>query len=269
MYALSPGQVVWFEFGTRDAEPIQKFYSELLGWTYELDPDSSIDGRRYIRIIAPGAPFPMGAIHETASAIEQINVSILSADVAADVDRLTKLGASVIVPATQVADVTWFAVLTDPRGNPFSLFSRSTSERFEERMQTGEQAIAESASKPLRGSMAWFEIGSTDPDATERFYTEAFGWRFEFDKDAGGKQYYNIFTGNQWPSGGMYDLRPDGPEYLVPSFLVGDVAELSEAAEKLGGVIEFGPDTNPDGLVYARLVDPSGNRFELFSNPGM
>ncbi|WP_275106823.1 VOC family protein [Nocardia terpenica] len=32
---------------------------------------------------------------------------------------------------------------------------------------------------------------------------------------------------------------------------------------------EFGPDGCPDGLVYSRIIDPNGNRFELFSNPGM
>ncbi|KZM75148.1 VOC family protein [Nocardia terpenica] len=269
MNALTPGQIVWFEISTRDAEPAQTFYSRLLGWTYELDPDSSIDGRRYIRIIASNAPFPMGALFETPAATEQINVSILSTDVAADVTRLTKLGATVMIPATQVGDVTWFAVLADPQGNPFSLFSRSTSERFEERMEAGEDYMVQAAAKPARGSMAWFEVGTTDPKATQSFYTQAFGWRFEFDDTAGGKQYYNIFTGNEWPSGGMYDLGPNGADYLVPSFLVGDVPEVSELAENLGAVVEFGPDTNPDGLVYARIVDPTGNRFEVFSNPGM
>lgn len=269
MNALTPGQVVWFEISTRDAEPAQKFYSRLFGWTYELDPDSSIDGRRYIRIIAPDAPFPMGAIFETPAAAERINVSILSIDVAADVARLAKLGATVVIPATQVGDVTWFAVLADPQGNAFSLFSRSTSERFEERMEVGEDYMVQAAAKPARGSMAWFEVGTTDYKATQSFYARAFGWRFEFDDTAGGKQYYNIFTGNEWPSGGMYDLGPNGVDYLVPSFLVGDVPEVSELAENLGAVVEFGPDMNPDGLVYARIVDSTGNRFEVFSNPGM
>ncbi|MBF6060027.1 hypothetical protein IU500_00075 [Nocardia terpenica] len=194
-----------------------------------------------------------------------MDTSILSADVA----RLTKLGATVVIPATQVGDVTWFAVLADPQGNPFSLFSRSTSERFEERMEVGEGYMVQAAAKPARGSMAWFEVGTTDHKATQSFYTRAFGWRFEFDGTAGGKQYYNIFTGNEWPSGGMYDLGADGADYLVPSFLVGNVPEVSERAESLGAVVEFGPDTNPDGLVYSRILDPNGNRFTVFSTPGM
>lgn len=265
MSFLSPGQVVWFEIGTHGAAPVEKFYARLLDWTFEVDPDSSIDGRRYIRIMAAGAPWPMGAINENPSGPERLNLSIFSADVRAETDRLAAWGATVLVPPTQVADVTWFAVLADPQGNPFALFSRTESERLEDRAEATEKQITESAFTPALGSMAWFEIGTTDSEATRGFYSRAFGWRFEFDDSAGGKPYYNIFTGNPWPSGGLYDHGADGENYLMPSFLTDDVPARSELAEKLGAVIEYGPDSNPDGLVYSRIVDASGNRFGLFS----
>ncbi|MCM6778247.1 VOC family protein [Nocardia sp. CDC159] len=266
MTFMTPGQVVWFEIGIDAADPVQKFYSELLGWTYELDPDSSIDGRRYIRIIAPGAPFPMGAISEAPGAPARINLSILSTDVRADVDRLAKLGAAVEIPATQVADVTWFAVLTDPRGNPFSLFSRSESERFEERMRKGEKAIEEAKYQPTPGSMGWFELGTTDAATTQDFYTRAFGWKFVLDDGANATRYH-IFTGDDRPSGGMYDQGPDGVDYLMPSFLVDDVPAATAIAAELGGGIELAPDAAPDGLVFSRIRDPRGLRFGLWSLP--
>ncbi|MFI2614911.1 hypothetical protein [Streptomyces sp. NPDC018584] len=46
MSFMSPGQVVWFEIGTTAPEAVTGFYGPLLGWTFEADPDSSIDGRR-------------------------------------------------------------------------------------------------------------------------------------------------------------------------------------------------------------------------------
>ncbi|NNH68658.1 VOC family protein [Nocardia uniformis] len=267
MSFMAPGQVVWFEIGTREASTAEKFYGELLGWNFEVDPDSSVDGRRYIRIMAPEAPWPMGAISESGSGGEQINVSVFSEDVSADVDRLCEAGATVLVPATQVADVTWFAVLADPQGNPFSLFSRTSNEDLKDRAKATEEHFEQSSYAPSQGSFAWFEIGTTDADATRAFYSQAFGWRFERDETAGGKPYYNVFTGNQWPSGGMYDHGAQGTDYVMPSFLSGDVAAQSKSAENLGAVIEFGPDSNPDGLVYSRIVDPNGNRFGLFSMP--
>ncbi|CAM4439695.1 VOC family protein [Nocardia ninae] len=262
---LSPGQVVWFEIGTRDATAAEKFYAELFGWSFELDPDSSIDGRRYIRILAPSAPWPMGAIHENPSGGEQLNLSLLSADVAADTERLSGLGAEVLVPPTRVAEVTWFAVLADPLGNPFSLFSRTESANLKDRAEAAEQYMTESSDAPPPGSMAWFEVGTTDAETTCDFYARAFGWRFEFDESASGKPYYNVFTGTDYPAGGLYDHGADGPDYLMPCFLADDVQAQTRFAEKLGATVEYGPASNPDGPVHARIADPAGNRFGLFS----
>ncbi|MFF3275948.1 VOC family protein [Streptomyces chrestomyceticus] len=268
---MSPGQVIWFEIGTTDPEAVTGFYGPLLGWSFEVDPDSSVDGRTYTRILAPGAPWPMGAIQQGDTGGEAINLSILSADVHADVDRLTELGATVVVPATQVADVTVFARLTDPRGNLFSLFSQSTSQRFEERIAGTEEHMEQAAFTPEPGAMGWFEIGTTDPRATTDFYTAAFGWRIEKDDTAGGKPYFNVCgPGAQWPSGGMWDHSgnsTDGADYVMPCFLVTDVATTTDTARKLGARIEHGPGTNPDGTAYARLTDPRGNRFGLFTPP--
>ncbi|MER7991275.1 VOC family protein [Streptomyces noursei] len=266
---MDPGNVVWFEISTADGQAVKDFYGSLLGWHFAVDPDSSVGGVTYTRIMAPGMPFPMGAIYDNTNVPEEaMNVSIVSADVTADQERLEKLGTQVIVPATQVSDVTTFARMADPQGNVFSLFQNDqTPERLREFAEAGQEQMKEMAGKPVPGSYAWFEVGTTDAKATEDFYRRAFGWRFVFDDAAGGKQYYNVFTGNQWPSGGMYDLGPDGVDYLMPDFLVTDVPAVTAKAAGLGTTIEFDPDTNPDGLVYSRIVDPRGNRFGLFSAP--
>ncbi|QIS14195.1 VOC family protein [Nocardia arthritidis] len=243
MDATSTGQVSWFEFLTPDPTVLEKFYGQLLGWTFESGP-----GGTDVRILAPGAASPMGTLVETDSGGDHLRVAISSADIAADVAKLVALGASLAGPVTERS-----ALLADPRGNAFTLAS-------------GPQSAPEFP--PRHGSLAWFELGTTEPKSVAAFYTEAFGWRFEFDENAGA-QYYNIFTGPQWPTGGMYDLQPDGPEYLIPAYLVGDVPTLSEVAETLGGVVEFGPAGCPDGLLYSRVIDPNGNRFEIFSAPGM
>ncbi|MDT0449216.1 VOC family protein [Streptomyces hesseae] len=269
MSFMSPGSVVWFEIGTTDTQPVQDFYGAVLGWTFETDPDSSTGGRSYTRIIAPGAPWPMGAIEQGGSGSEVINLSVLSADVPADVERLRKLGATLVVPATTVGEVTVFARLRDPLGNTFALFSRTASDELAERAAATEEHLAQAAYAPAAGSFAWFEIGTTDPQASSEFYGEAFGWRFEKDDSAGGKPYYNVFTGNEWPSGGMYDHSsgPGGADYTMPSFMVTDVPATVTAAVEAGAVVEHGPDGNPDGLVFARLKDQNGNRFGLFSMP--
>ncbi|MEU4203685.1 VOC family protein [Streptomyces sp. NPDC026294] len=270
---LSPGQVVWFEIGTTDPDAVTGFYGPLLGWSFEADPDSSVDGRTYTRVFAPGAPWPMGAVQQGDTGGEAINLSVLSADVPADVDQLTRLGATVVVPATQVADVTVFARLKDPRGNVLSLFSRGESARLAERAQATEEHMQQAATAPQPGAMAWFEIGTTDLQATTDFYAAAFGWRIEKDETAGGKPYFSIFgPGAEWPSGGLWDhsggsAEGAGADYMMPCFLVPDVAVTTAVAEQAGARVEYGPDTNPDGPAFSRLLDPRGNRFGLFSSP--
>lgn len=265
MSFMSPGNVVWFEIGTTDPQAVKDFYGPLLGWTFEADPDSSVDGRTYTRILAPGAPWPMGAIAEGDPVGEAISLSVLSIDVAADADRLTALGATVVVPPTPVGDVTVFTRLRDVQGNNFSLFSRTSAPRLQERMESSEQQIEQVAAMPQPGAFAWFEIGTTDPEATKGFYQNAFGWTFAFDDSADGKPYANIFTGPQWPTGGLNSAGT--ADYAMPSFLVTDVAATTAAAQAAGAQLEDGPDSNPDGLVYSRLLDPKGNRFGLFSMP--
>ncbi|MFF9900970.1 VOC family protein [Streptomyces longispororuber] len=273
MNFMSPGQVVWFEIGTTDPETVTGFYGPLLGWSFEVDPDSSVDGRTYTRILAQGAPWPMGAIQAGDTDDEVVNLSILSADVHADVNRLTALGARVVVPATQVSDVTVFARLADPRGNLFSLFSQSTSQRFEDRIAGTQEYLQQAARTPPPGAMGSFEIGTSDLKVTTDFYTDGFGWRIEKDDTADGKPYFNIFgPGAQWPSGGLWDHSGNGAEgagadYVMPCFLATDVAATTEAARQRGARVELGPDSHPDGTVYARLADPHGRRFGLFSPP--
>ncbi|MFJ8648896.1 VOC family protein [Streptomyces sp. NPDC093546] len=271
MSRISPGQVVWFEIGTTTPEAITGFYAPLLGWSFEVDPDSSIDGRTYTRILASGAPWPMGAIQQGDTGEEAINLSILSTDVHADVDKLTELGATVVVPATPVGDVTVFVRLKDPRGSLFSLFSQTTSARFEQRIAGTEEYMQEAAFTPKAGSMDGFEIGTTDVQATIDFYTQGFGWRFEQD-DAGGEvPSLAVFgPGAEYPSGLLWDHSGEhrgAVDYVMPTFLVTDMAATAAAAQEKGARVEHQPRSTPGGPARARIRDPHGNRFGLLTRP--
>lgn len=271
MSFIKPGQVVWFEIGTSDLETTKDFYGHVFGWSYETDPDSSVGGRTYTRIMAPAAPWPMGAIYTDATGTDRINVSIFSTDVAADTERLVGLGATVVVPPTQVGDVTWFARLSDPQGNVFALFSRTESEELAERAEATEQQMDQTAYTPQPGQVAWFEIGTSDPQATIAFYVRAFHWRIERDETAGNAPYYNVFTGNEWPAGGMFDHSEagtgTGADYFTPCVLSADVAVTVAEAAPAGGAIAVAPTGNPDGLVFAKITDPAKNLVGLFSMP--
>ncbi|MFJ6697967.1 VOC family protein [Streptomyces sp. NPDC091272] len=264
MSFMSPGSVVWFEIGTTDPQQVQDFYGPVLGWTFAVDPDSSVDGRTYIRIMAPEARWPMGAIQQGDTGGEVINLSVLSADVFADTGQLTALGAKVLVPPTRVGDVTVFARFADPRGNTFSLFSQGASTHLADRQKATEQHLEQTALAPRPGSTAGFQIATTDLAVTRDFYTAAFGWRFE-PRPAAPADHLVFTPGARWPAG---ILRAEAADFAIPSILSADVTATAEAALRRGGHVDQAPTTEADGTVRACLTDPLGNRFGVHALPG-
>ncbi len=96
--------------------------------------------------------------------------------------------------------------------------------------------------------IAWFEIGTDEPAAVERFYGDVFGWTFTDDDPSNG-------------TGGTV------PNYAVFTVLVADTAATCRQAEAAGGKVLVAPQTAPNGLTFAHLLDPSGNHFGVFTPP--
>ncbi len=124
---------------------------------------------------------------------------------------------------------------------------------------------------PTPGTVAWFEIATSDPDAAEKFYGSLFGWAFEADEPAasGGMDYRNIKApGVDAPVGGVFGTGGQMPNHAVFYVLVADVAAACADAEQLGGsVVGKHLDPGPGAPTFAYLCDPSGNQFGVFTPP--
>ena len=118
---------------------------------------------------------------------------------------------------------------------------------------------------PGFNGIAWFEIGTDDPVAAERFYGDVLGWTV----GGGGNATYQTFsTGDpDGIHGGLFATDGKFASYAVFSVVVEDVAATCRRAEEAGGKVQRAPQVNPDGLTFAHLLDPSGNHFEIFSPP--
>ncbi|GGU92596.1 hypothetical protein GCM10010211_69250 [Streptomyces albospinus] len=259
MSMMTPGAVVWFEIGTADPQATKDFYGSLLGWTFHAVPAAG--GRIYTLISAAGAPLPMGGIWEPAQdGREAMSLSIRSADVDTDVARLGDLGARVVAPTGPAADGGRMARLTDPRGTLFSVWQAP-----------GQPAATPAeAGAPVPGSLGWFEIGTADIEASKTFYADAFGWKYVHDTGVTTKPYYAAVTpGGERGSGGLADNSAEkgAKDYAAPQFLTPDVPAAVEKAKALGAAVEHGPESTAYGLTFARLTDPRGIRFVLFSPP--
>jgi uncharacterized protein len=112
----------------------------------------------------------------------------------------------------------------------------------------------------------WFEIGTGDPAATERFYGDVLGWTVAHDPKS---PTYSVFTTGDPDGvhGGLFNTEGKLPSYAVFSVIVQDVAATCRKAEAAGGKVLRAAVTNADGLTFAHLLDPEGNHFEIFSPP--
>jgi uncharacterized protein len=253
MAGVAPGAVAWFEIGTTDPDATEAFYGELFGWRFELERAATPDGPTHGRIVPPGGPGPMATIDVlTNGATDGSAIGILTADVTGSLQQAEKLGATVVVDPTETPDGALVAHVRDPLGNLVALVG-------------GGDAAAPPTPATGPGGFARFEIGSTDMDATRRFYEMAFGWGFESTGDG---YYYDIYCPDARDvSGGLWDQSSGGHDYATFSILTDTLAPTAGRARKLGAKQLAPPSSNPDGVVCARLLDPAGAQFGLVALP--
>lgn len=116
---------------------------------------------------------------------------------------------------------------------------------------------------------AWFQIGTTDRAGSERFYADVFGWSFSDDDSTSpdGKPYRMVTTGAGEPPSGGIDGLSDEPGYAVFMLVVPDTTDALRRVEAAGGKVTVPLQTTPNGLTWAHVLDPSGNRFGVFTPP--
>ena len=117
---LRHGAFSWCELMTADVEAAKRFYTELLGWTTEEVPgmsytlvktgDTGIGGIMAVPPQATGAP-PQWGIYVTVD------------DVDATARKAQALGATTIVPLTDIPNVGRFYTFQDPQGAVISIIT--------------------------------------------------------------------------------------------------------------------------------------------------
>lgn len=105
-----------------NGERLESFYSSLLGWQIERRHPGGFDYGH----IEMNDSLSAGIRHEPEGRAE-IVIYVEVEDVKASVGTAIKLGAAVRIPPMQAGDV-YFALITDPEGNPLGLTQKPDSE---------------------------------------------------------------------------------------------------------------------------------------------
>ncbi|GAA3003754.1 VOC family protein [Kitasatospora albolonga] len=114
------------------------------------------------------------------------------------------------------------------------------------------------------GTPCWFEHGSADPAAAQRYYGELFGWRGETDPRPEAMCYTVMYQGEA-PVAAVAPLVADGqPTAWSVSIAAEDVDAAAEAARAGGGQVLAGPMEALDLGRFAVVADPAGAVFGLW-----
>jgi predicted enzyme related to lactoylglutathione lyase len=246
------GRFVWHELLTTDTAAGIRFYTKVTGWKtkpYPEMPDYTLLlGSR--GPVAGAMPLPpeakaMGAPPNWLSYIG-------TSDVDATAKQATTLGAKVYKAPANIS-VGRFAVLADPQGAVFGIYSPNL--------------LDEQDPKPQLGEFSWHELATGDPVAAFSFYQQLFGWEKTRSMDMGPIGVYQIYGVPGLELGGIYKTPADykAPPNWLPYIRIADAKKAASLTTQLGGKIMNGPMEVPGGDLIAMGSDPQGAAFAVHS----
>ena len=245
------GRFVWHELMTTDTGAAGDFYSRVVPWKTQ---DSGIPSYTLWMSGKNRAGGLMALPENDASAPPHWIIYIGAPDVDATVEAAGKLGGKVLKPASDIPNVGRFAVLSDPQGAAFAVFTPGPGE------SPGPSSGA--------GDFTWHELSTTDTDGALSFYSELFGWSKGAAHDMGDMGVYQLVSHGGKDVGGVYKARDNStPPSWLSYVQVPDAAKAAAAAKGAGGRILNGPVEVPGGSWIVMMLDPQGGAFAVVEPP--
>jgi predicted enzyme related to lactoylglutathione lyase len=247
------GRFIWHELMTTDPDAAGAFYSKVVPWKTQPSGMPSytlwMAGKTQIGGLMA---LPDG---EDAGTPPHWIVYIATPDVDATVAEAERLGGKVLKSAADIPNVGRFAVLADPQGAAFAVYTPAS-------------AAQEAGGAGSPGEFTWHELATTDYAAALRFYIELFGWQKGPAHDMGAMGIYQIIDRGGAQVGGVYNVQaPSTPPHWLSYVRVTDCAKATAAAKSAGGRILHGPQEVPGGSWVTMMMDPQGGMFAVVEPP--
>jgi predicted enzyme related to lactoylglutathione lyase len=247
------GRFVWEDLMTTDVASAAAFYNKVAGLKTAPAPFDPSFTTFLASDRGMGGLMPMAAEAKAMGAPPSW-LSYVGVDNVDDIARqAASLGGKVLKPAADIPNVGRFAILQDPQGAVFAVFSTTL-------------AVPAPATVPL-GHMSWHELATSDYVGAFSFYQSLFGWHVTGDMDMGAMGTYRLFApeGSKDAFGGMYTkpAQQPGPPAWLPYIKVADAKGATAKAKSLGAQILHGPADVPGGGLITMAIDPQGAAFAL------
>src|ERR671917_207372 len=158
------GAFSWTDLSTPDADASRDFYAPLFGWEFDDAPIPEEAGGGFYRMAKLGGR-TAAAMYETSERHPAWASYVTVDDVDAMAARAKELGANLMGEPFDVMTTGRMVLAQDPTGAVFAMW------------QPRDSIGAEIVNAP--GALSMNQLNTSDPEATQRFYADLFGWRAE------------------------------------------------------------------------------------------
>lgn len=249
------GRFVWHELMTTDTDAAAAFYSKVVPWKTQDSGMPSytlwMAGKTQV-----GGLTGLPADGSDSGTPPHWIVYVATPDVDATVAEAQRLGGKVLKGATDIPNMGRYAVLTDPQGATFAVYSPPESPSDGAGVSGG------------LGEFTWHELATTDYAAAMSFYSELFGWEKGPGHDMGQMGIYQLIVHGGAQVGGIYNLStPSTPSHWLSYVRVPDCSKATAAAKAAGGRVLNGPMEVPGGHWITMMEDPQGGAFAVIEPP--
>jgi uncharacterized protein len=241
------GRFVWHELMTTDPQAAGAFYSKVLPWKTQAS------GMPDYTLWVAGKTQTGGLMAQPESARQSGAppnwlVYIGTPDVDGTAAAAQRLGGRMLKAPADIPAVGRFAVLSDPQGAAFAVFTPGVS--------------------PADGApsteFSWHELATSDQQGALAFYSELFGWSRGPAHDMGPGGTYQLIEHGGAQVGGVYKLMDASkPPHWLTYIRVSNVDRAAAAAKAAGGQVTQGPMEVPGGSRVAQILDPQGGAFAV------
>ncbi len=253
-----PGDFIWYELMTPDAEGAKAFYDAVVGWSVG-EAVAEYNGYRMINTSDGGFA---GGVLSLSAEMKQHGARpiwlgyIHTRDVNSQIASIEAAGGKALMPATDIPNVGRIALVADPQGAPFYVMTPIPPVGRE-----NEPSTVFSPGDPER--CAWNELSTSDPASARSFYGGQFKWATDNFMPMGDHGEYRFIDLEGLTLGAIAGSRGDQPPHWRFYFRVPSVSKAQELAEKAGGKILMGPMEVPGGDHIVIGMDPQGAEFAL------
>jgi uncharacterized protein len=251
------GKFCWYELLTSDPAGAEKFYSAVVGWTFE---PMGVAGPEPYTILKTGEHGVAGMMKLPEEAKAQgARPSwmgyIWVDDVDATAAKIAEKGGQVWRQPDDIPNIGRFAIVGDPQGAAFALFK-----------DAGMQEPTPPA-PGTPGTIGWRELLAQNWETAFAFYSELFGWTKDTAHDMGPMGTYQLFAVDGHPTGGMMTKPADVPVAFWGYYIVveGGAKAAAERIKANGGQVLNGPVEVPGGSWIVQGFDPQGAMFAVVS----